>query len=73
MLSRAAGLNLESELSEKPFPDVEIESWYAPYIEALKAYGIIQGYEDGYFYPNNNLSRAEAAALIQRSYYQWYN
>lgn len=39
------------------------------YEEALSlyAYGVMNGYPDGAFRPDNNLTRAEAAAIIQRA------
>jgi len=38
--------------------------WAAGYIEAVKAAGIIDGYENGTFRPNNNITRAEIAKIV---------
>ncbi|MDP2212126.1 MAG: S-layer homology domain-containing protein [Candidatus Aquicultor sp.] len=38
--------------------------WAAGYIEAIKAAGYINGYPDGTFRPNNNITRAEIAKIV---------
>lgn len=53
-----------SSVSEKPFNDVNIDEWYAPYIQAAKQNGIVQGYPDGSFRPNDPISRVEALKVI---------
>jgi protein-disulfide isomerase len=45
------------------FYDVKVE-WFASYVCYAKEHGIIKGYEDGYFRPDNNISFAEAAKII---------
>lgn len=52
------------KVSEKPFSDVEISAWYAPYIAKAKEVGLIGGYKDGTFRPNANISRAEALKIL---------
>ncbi len=47
------------------FADVPFDQWYAPYVNALAAQGIITGY-DGYFYPEDNIKREDAALIINR-------
>ena len=49
------------------FSDVSPEHWAAPYIAAMKANGIISGYEDGSFGLGRNITRAEAIAMINRA------
>lgn len=46
------------------FPDVSTNSWYAQYINYAAEHNIAHGYEDGKFYPENNLSRAETAKIV---------
>ena len=48
------------------FTDVSRELWAYEAISVLCTKNIIAGYEDGTFKPNNNITRAEAAALIYR-------
>ena len=49
------------------FSDVPSEHWAAPYIAAMKANGIISGYEDGSFGLGRNITRAETIAMINRA------
>lgn len=57
-------LNYSSTLS--PFQDVSptANSWSFAAINALSSQGIINGYPDGSFRPDNHLTRAEMTALI---------
>ncbi len=49
------------------FADINPSDWYAPYIYAAKSANFINGYEDGCFKPNNNITREEAAAILGRT------
>ena len=46
------------------FSDVDPDTWYAKYVEALAEAGVADGYEDGTFRPKNYITRAEATKLI---------
>jgi hypothetical protein len=46
------------------FKDVKVDAWYAGAIHTLAANGVANGYEDGTFRPNAQITRAEAAAMI---------
>ena len=48
------------------FPDVAVSRWSAHDIEYMADKNIVYGYPDGEFKPENNLTRAEFAALICR-------
>ena len=48
------------------FDDVKTDRWSAHDIEYMSEKGIVLGYPDGEFKPENNLTRAEFAALISR-------
>ena len=48
------------------FPDVAPDAWYNNAISTMVNAGIIQGYEDGTFRPNNNITLAEFAAIASR-------
>ena len=58
--------NSEYKATGEVFPDVEQERWSASEIECMAEQGVILGYPDGSFKPENNLTRAEFAALIYR-------
>ena len=49
------------------FPDVDENAEYAEAIEILNDLGILQGNPDGKFYPNDNVTRAQLAAILCRS------
>ena len=46
------------------YSDVDDNAYYATAVERLTDFGVMRGYEDGTFRPENTLTRAEAAALI---------
>ena len=48
------------------FPDVAPDAWYNNAISTMVNAGLIQGYEDGTFRPNDNITRAEFAAIASR-------
>ena len=48
------------------FNDVSKNEWYSDYIGYLSKYGIIKGYADNTFRPNDNVSRAEFVAMTVR-------
>jgi hypothetical protein len=48
------------------FSDVKADAWYSEAIAKLAQLGIIKGYEDGTFKPNNQITRAEFAAIASR-------
>ncbi len=48
------------------FSDVPSNYWANQAISSLTRGQILQGYPNGYFYPNNSITRAEAAAMIAR-------
>ena len=50
-----------------PFEDVGEDRYYRDYIAYAYFYGIISGYEDGTFRPEEPISRAEAAGMIAKA------
>jgi len=61
LLAAAIGLDKEEGIE---FSDVEDSAWYAGYVQALKTAGVIDGYSDGTYRPDNLVTRAESAKLI---------
>lgn len=49
------------------FKDISVSSPYYNIIQAMQDTGIIRGYEDNTFRPNDTLTRAHAATLISRA------
>ncbi len=49
------------------FTDVNASDWYFKYVSNLTQKGIINGYSDGTFKPNANITRAEMVALVVKA------
>ncbi len=68
MLLRARGLGSlgSTSLENPPFPDVSTSdvSWAIGNIRTAREMGIINGYEDGTFRPNNNVLYEEAIKMV---------
>lgn len=52
--------------STQPFPDVFTSAWYYYCVAKGKEKKMITGYGDGFFRPEQNISRAEAVAVLMR-------
>ena len=50
------------------FNDVASDYWAKPYIDALSSRGLISGYEDGSFKPNDPVTRAQIANIVSRTF-----
>ncbi|WP_282935405.1 S-layer homology domain-containing protein [Paenibacillus sp. RC67] len=50
------------------FRDVSPSHWAYKYVEAAKKEGLVDGYEDGAFKPDAEITRAELATLLVRAY-----
>lgn len=50
------------------FTDVNPRAWYAPYVCAAKQRGIVSGYENGSFKPENPVNMAEAMKMVLNAY-----
>ncbi len=48
------------------YPDVDESDWFYSYITYATAEGYLEGYDDGFFRPNDPISRAEATAILMR-------
>lgn len=46
------------------FPDVPAGRWYTNYIAYAKSRGVVNGYPDGNFRPDDEITRAEAAKVL---------
>lgn len=48
------------------FTDFSADAWFGKAVSTLSAMGVIQGYSDGTFRPDNNITRAELAVIAVR-------
>ena len=46
-------------MKENPFQDVDLDSWYAPFVLYAYSHGVVVGYGDGTFGPGKNVTFAE--------------
>lgn len=53
----------ESEI----FADVPEDAWYAPYVNALYATGLVKGYDDGLFHPEDIITHEQFLVLLGRT------
>jgi hypothetical protein len=65
LLSRILKLQASTTIIS-PFSDVDLTRWSYPAIAALSANQILLGYDGGSFHPEENISRAQMAALLFR-------
>ncbi|REK74507.1 hypothetical protein DX130_18220 [Paenibacillus paeoniae] len=61
------GLGLKLENGSTSFSDVNTTDWYNSAIQTAHAYGLIDGYNDGTFRPNDRITREQAMAIIAKS------
>jgi hypothetical protein len=48
------------------FPDVDPNVWYAPYVAWAVEQGIVNGYDDGNFHPDEPIIRQHACSILAR-------
>lgn len=51
------------------FTDVDSEDWFYPYVDFFSRGSLVEGYEDGTFQPNANVTRCELASIVGKSYF----
>ncbi|WP_158301688.1 S-layer homology domain-containing protein [Paenibacillus mesophilus] len=61
-------LGLSPVTSKAYFNDVTSNAWYTGVVNAAAKAGIVDGYEDGTFRPNAQITREELAAMVVRSF-----
>jgi roadblock/LC7 domain-containing protein len=60
-------LGLEPETGASGFVDVAAKDWYSSYIRTAASYGIVAGYNNGNFGPNDTITREQAMTMIARA------
>jgi len=62
-----ADLDIETNVSSNPYPDVQASRWSAAKIAFARDNNIVSGYQDGRFRPNQQVTRAEMMAVLRRA------
>ena len=71
-LTRAQMVQILYNLEGRPaasgsgFTDVAADAWYASAVAWAKSTGVVQGYDESTFGPEDTLTRAQAAAILMR-------
>lgn len=60
------GENVGATTSVSPYPDVPASHWAAPYVEAAVAAGYVNGYLDGTFHPDEEITLAMGVTMAVR-------
>lgn len=74
MLTIASGLftneppEAENENIEPPFTDTPHDAWYIPYLVTAKEKGVISGYSDNTFKPDQTINLAESLRIYLESF-----
>ena len=63
LLAESGGVNIAEYQGRTSFSDVSATAWYAPYVAWANENGIVNGYSDGSFGPNNRVTRGEMAKI----------
>jgi DUF1680 family protein len=61
------GLGLELEESQTNFKDVNASAWYNGFVTAAQSYGLINGFNDGTFRPNDTITREQAMVILAKA------
>lgn len=60
----ALAYEMPTEVETTNFSDVAAGRWFYSYIQSCAAFGVIDGYPDGSFRPDNNVTRSEAVKMV---------
>lgn len=68
-LALCLGLTIPTYAVNRTFTDVPAGAWYSEWVEKAVAGGLISGYSDGRFGPNDNVTYAQLAVMLTRALY----
>ena len=60
-------LGLPENLTDSSFHDVAVDDWYGGAVQTAVDYGLITGYPDNAFGPNEKITREQAMTMISRA------
>ncbi|MNC06504.1 Endo-1,4-beta-xylanase A precursor [compost metagenome] len=61
------GLGLKLESGAAAFSDVASSDWYSSAVQTAYTYGLISGFEDGTFRPDESITREQAMVMVSRA------
>lgn len=68
MTTRAVQATTPSDVVVNPFPDVSTTTWHAKYLKSAKTRGVIHGYPDGLYRPEQAVNKVEALKIVNRTF-----
>jgi len=60
-------LGIQQDGGTLAFTDVKTSDWYAEIVRTAHAYGLIVGFEEGTFRPNNMITREQAMVIVAKA------
>ena len=66
ILARIYKANMNNVTAEKKFSDVETDAWFSKELTWGVDNAVIEGYKDGTFRPNNNMTRQQFVTTLYR-------
>ena len=60
-------LGLQPEKGAAPFTDVSESDWHSAFVKTAQSYGLIDGYPDGTFRPDDPITREQAMTVLARA------
>lgn len=66
LLVRAKGIKINEGRAQQMFKDVKADHWAAKYIEVAQKEGLVKGYPDKTFRPNNKINKVEGIVVMTR-------
>ena len=62
----AQAMNFPKPTAAPAFADTPADAWYTPYVTTLSAMGIVNGYDDGLFHPNDPIPHQQFMTILAR-------
>lgn len=64
----ALGLPMHRVQAASTFPDIPQDAWYSTSVAKAEAYGIVSGYADGQFHPQDAVTRSQFVQILYNRY-----
>ncbi len=62
----AQAMDFPKSTAQPAFADTPADAWYTPYVTTLSAMGIVNGYDDGLFHPNDPIPHQQFMTILAR-------
>lgn len=62
----AQAMNYPQSTAAPAFADTPADAWYTPYVTTLSQMGVVNGYDDGLFHPNDPIPHQQFMVILAR-------